>query len=191
MEPGFSLLVLRKALKMDKTNNKSTEIKIVQHRTDRKALFIGGIVVLLIAISPFIFYSYKSFPEVKIWETSFFKSETAFYSWFDYAWYFVSKFVPLYLLLLWFFTCKHWWHWIILIPITMYAFQLWGIINENQNLDELEIYYILPLMMVLVPIVYLIRAKLFSKIRGTDLKSFEAELMEKKSTWQQIKDLFR
>ncbi len=45
--------------------------------------------------------------------------------------------------------------------------------------------------MVLVPAVYLIRAKLFSKIRDKDLESFEAELMEKKSTWGQIKDLFR
>ena len=56
---------------------------------------------------------------------------------------------------------------------------------------ELEIYYLIPLMMVLVPFVYLIRAKLFSKIRGRDLESFEAELLEKKSVWGQIKDLFR
>ncbi len=191
LELVFLLLVLRKALKMDKTHNKSTEIETVQRRTDKKALFFGGIVVFLIAISPFVFYSYKSFPEIKTWETFLFTSETSFYSWFDYAWYFVSKFVPLYLLLLWFFTCKHWWHWIILVPITMYAFQLWGIINENQNLDELELFYILPLMMVLVPLVYLIRAKLFNKLREDDLQSFEEELMVKKTPWQQIKDLFR
>lgn len=73
----------------------------------------------------------------------------------------------------------------------MYAFQLWGVINESNSLDELEIYYIIPLMLVVVPAVYLIRAKLFNKIRGKDLKSFEAELMEKKSTWDQIKDLFK
>ena len=73
----------------------------------------------------------------------------------------------------------------------MYAFQLWGIINENQNLDELELFYILPLMMVLVPLVYLIRAKLFNKLREDDLQSFEEELMVKKTPWQQIKDLFR
>jgi hypothetical protein len=63
--------------------------------------------------------------------------------------------------------------------------------ESSGNYDELEIYYLIPLMMILVPAVYLIRAKLFSKVRGTDLESFEAELMEKKSTWGQIKDLFR
>jgi len=94
------------------------------------------------------------------------------------------------LLLLWFFTCKHWWHWIILVPIAMYSFQLWGIINESQNLDELELYFILPLMAVLIPAVYLIRAKLFNRLNENDLQSFEKELSQEKNTWQQIRDLF-
>ena len=46
-------------------------------------------------------------------------------------------------------------------------------------------------MMVLVPAVYLIRAKLFNKVRGDDLKTFEEDLLTKKSIWQQVKDLFR
>lgn len=73
----------------------------------------------------------------------------------------------------------------------MYAFQLWGVVNESNNLDELELVYIVPLMLIIVPAVYLIRAKLFNEVRGKDLDSFEEELMVKKSTWQQIKDLFR
>jgi len=73
----------------------------------------------------------------------------------------------------------------------MYIFQIWNVINESNQVDEFEIYYLLPLMMVLIPIVYLIRAKLFNKISGTDLKSFEEELGQKKSTWTQLKDLFR
>ena len=73
----------------------------------------------------------------------------------------------------------------------MYSFQLWGLVNQNKNLDELELIYILPLMLVVVPVVYVIRAKLFDKVRGDDLKSFEEELALNKSTWQQIKDLFR
>ncbi|RFN58502.1 hypothetical protein DZ858_13850 [Marixanthomonas ophiurae] len=148
--------------------------------------------VLLIAITPFLFYSYKSFPnDTQVLETSFFTIKTAFFSVNTYFWFVVGKIIPLYLLLLWFFTCKHWWHWILLIPIAMYAFQLWGIVNESQGLDELEIYYILPLMMILVPAVYLIRAKLFNKVRGDDLQEFEEDLLTKKSIWQQVKDLFR
>lgn len=175
---------------MDRHHNKSTEPS--NHSiTDRKSLVIGGFVVFLIAISPVLFYLYRSFPETQIWETSFFTIETKFPDFYSYAWYFTGKFIPLYLLLLWFFTCKHWWHWIILVPIAMYAFQLWGVINQSNNIDELELIYLFPLMMILVPAVYLIRAKLFNKVTGNDLKSFEKDLMVKKSTWQQLKDLFR
>ena len=125
---------------MDKHHNKS--IKHLDHRkTDKKSLVIGGIIVFLIAISPLLFYSYRSFPESQTWETSIFFLKTKFPDFYSFAWYFTGKFIPLYLLLLWFFTCKHWWHWIILVPIAMYAFQLWGIINESNNLDELELVY--------------------------------------------------
>lgn len=175
---------------MDKQSNKSTNTKS-HYKTGKSSLASGGIVVLLIAISPYLFYLYESFPESQVWETSLFSISTSFPSWISFAWYFVGKAIPLFLLLLWFFTCKHWWHWIILVPIAMYSFQLWGVLNESNNLDSLEIYYIVPLMLILVPAVYLIRAKLFSKIRGTDLQSFEEELMENKSTWQQIKELFQ
>jgi hypothetical protein len=73
----------------------------------------------------------------------------------------------------------------------MYSFQIWGIINENRGLDELELYLLFPLMMVLVPLIYLIRAKLFNSISGIDLKAFEEELGANKTLLQQLKDLFR
>lgn len=175
---------------MDKQNNKSIDPTF--YKTGRSSLFIGGVVVLLIAVTPFLFYSYDSFSrDSQIWETQLFTLSTSYPSLYHLAWYFVGKAVPLLLLLIWFFTCKHWWHWIILVPIAMYAFQLWGVMNENWGLDELEIYYVIPLMMVLIPLVYLVRAKLFNEVRGNDLKSFEEDLLVKKSFWQQIKDLFR
>ena len=177
---------------MDKQNSKSTPKDFKHRKTDKKNLFVGGVIVLLIAATPFIFYSYKNLPgDTQIWETSLFTITTSYASVNAFGWFLIGKIVPLYLFLLWFFTCKHWWHWIILVPIAMYSFQLWGLFNENRNLDELELYYILPLLMVLVPTVYVIRAKLFSQLRADDLKEFELELMQKKSTWQQIKDLFR
>ena len=174
---------------MDKIHNKSLTQKY--RKTDRYSLFVGGIIVFIIASTPFIFYSYESFPATKVWETSFFTITTSYDSIAHLAWYSVSKAIPLLLFLLWFFTCKHWWHWIILVPIAMYSFQLWGIINESNNFDSLEYYYIVPLLIVLVPAVYLIRAKLFNEVRGSDLKSFEEELLVKKSLWEQIKDLFQ
>ena len=175
---------------MIKQNNKLNTKTTDQQQTDSKSIFVGGIVTFLIGISPFLFYSYKSFPENTLWETSFFSLETAFFSWFDYAWYIANKVIPLYLLLIWFFTCKHWWHWILLVPIGMYSFQTWGLIQEYDGVDELELYYVFPIMMIIIPSVYLIRAKLFNSVRGTDLEAFEEELGAKKTLLQQLKDLF-
>jgi len=175
---------------MIKQNNKSEETSKFLDK-DKLSLIVGGIVVLIIAITPFIFYSYKSFPEGNIWETSFFTLSTGFPSWINFAYFAIGKIVPLILLFVWFFTCKHWWHWIILVPIAMYAFQLWGIINQSKNLDEVELYLLFPLIMILVPAVYLIRAKLFNQITGNDLVAFEEELGANKTLLQQLKDLFR
>lgn len=175
---------------MIKQNNK-LNTKITDQQPTVKNLFAGSLVVIIIAITPLLFYSYKSFPDVKIWETSFFTAETAFRSWFDYTWYLANKIIPLLLLFIWFFTCKHWWHWILLIPIGMYSFQIWGLIQENEGVDEIELYYVFPIMMIVVPSVYLIRAKLFNTLRGTDLKAFEEELGNNKTLLQQLKDLFR
>ncbi|WP_235906106.1 hypothetical protein [Patiriisocius marinistellae] len=157
----------------------------------KKSLILGGILVFIIAITPLIFYSYESFPNSQVWETSLFELNTDFPSWINFAYFSIGKLVPIILLLIWFFTCKHWWHWIILVPMAMYIFQLWGLLNESNGMDEVELIYILPLMMVLVPFVYLIRAKLFSKIRGNDLDAFEEELTKKRSIWKQVTDLFR
>ena len=175
---------------MIKQNNKLNTNTTDQQPTV-KNLFAGSLVVIVIAITPLLFYSYKSFPDVKIWETSFFTAETAFRSWFDYTWYLANKIIPLLLLFIWFFTCKHWWHWILLIPIGMYSFQIWGLIQENEGVDEIELFYVFPIMMIVVPSVYLIRAKLFNTLRGTDLKAFEEELGNNKTLLQQLKDLFR
>jgi len=175
---------------MDKMNSRSVD-QTFQDK-GKNSLIQGGIVVLIVAITPFLFYLYTEFPSDKaLWETPLFTIETSYPSVYHLAWYLTGKCIPLLLLLIWFFSCKHWWHWIILVPIAMYSFQLWGIINESNDFDEVELFYILPLMMILIPSVYVIRAKLFAKIRENDLTNFEEELSQKRSTWQQIKDLFR
>ncbi|GER60526.1 hypothetical protein ULMA_26340 [Patiriisocius marinus] len=175
---------------MTKQNNKLTEVSQSQDK-GKKSLIVGGLLVIIIASTPILFYTYESFPNSTVWETYFFTLETNFPSWINFAYYLIGKSIPLLLLLIWFFTCKHWWHWIILVPIAMYSFQIWGVLNESNGMDEVELIYVIPLMMVLVPFVYLIRAKLFSKVRGNDLAAFEAELGQNRTLWQQIIDLFR
>tara|TARA_R110002072_G_scaffold48716_10_gene133193 strand:- start:993 stop:1520 length:528 start_codon:yes stop_codon:yes gene_type:complete len=173
-------------------NNKSTYQTYNSQDRDKKKFTIGsGIVILLITISPYLFYLYESFPaDSNVWETYFFEVTTNYQSYQHFMWFLTSKVIPLYLLFIWFFTCKHWWHWIILIPITMYLFQTWGIINQSLNLDEVELLYMIPVMLVIVPAVYLIRAKVFNRMRGDNLRDFEEDLKKKRTLWEEFKELF-
>ncbi|MEK6154153.1 hypothetical protein WIW50_12860 [Flavobacteriaceae bacterium 3-367] len=95
-----------------------------------------------------------------------------------YIWFLLGKVVPLYLLLIWFFTCKHWWYHIILIPILMYAFQIFeGVISEDDYIDTENILWILPFCMIVIPFVYFVRVKLYDKhVHGIDLEAMDAEL---------------
>lgn len=78
-----------------------------------------------------------------------------------------------------------------MIPIGMFAFQLFNVINDDASfVDEVEIWWLFPIMLVIIPLVYLIRAKITNQLVGKDLKSFEEDLTSKKNIWQQIKDLF-
>lgn len=73
----------------------------------------------------------------------------------------------------------------------MFAFQLFNVINDDVGIvDEVEIWWLFPIMLVIVPLVYLIKAKLSNQLVGKDLKRFEEELGARKGFWQQIKDLF-
>lgn len=162
-------------------------------KTQLSSLLTGSIVALLIALSPFIFYSYSSFPEGKIWETFLFTYKSNYYqSVYVTAWTLMSKFVPFLLMVLWFLTCKHWWRHVIIIPIMMFAFQIFNVLNDDlQYFDLVEIWYIFPMMLVIVPSVYLIRAKLFMEIQDDDLEELERKLTAKRNIFQQIGDLFR
>tara|TARA_R100000353_G_scaffold176127_1_gene149532 strand:- start:27281 stop:27595 length:315 start_codon:yes stop_codon:yes gene_type:complete len=103
----------------------------------------------------------------------------------------MGKFIPILLLAIWFITCKHWWYHVILIPIGMFAFQLFSVINDDVGIvDEVEIWWLFPIMLFIIPLVYLIKAKLANSMKEHDLKSFEEELSQQKSFWQQLKDLF-
>ncbi len=61
----------------------------------------------------------------------------------------------------------------------MYAFQILSLVNEENDIDETEIYYVIPVMMIIIPIVYFIRIKLFDKyVYGIDIEKMDAELAE-------------
>jgi hypothetical protein len=117
---------------------------------------------------------------VEDWETFFgvikgglyFKAQT-------YVYYFFAKFVPLFLLIIWFLTNKHWWVHALIIPISVYLFQLIAVINDSEEfIDEVEFIYTVPIAVIIMVILYFIRSKMAIYITAVDLKKEMDEKMK-------------
>ncbi|PHQ57514.1 MAG: hypothetical protein COC16_00565 [Lutibacter sp.] len=147
----------------------------------KNSLFIGSFIALLILFSPYLLFINKGISEdLKSIDTIFGIISAGYYDTiYLYAYWFFSKFVPLFLLLIWFLTCKHWWVHAILIPITVYLFQLISVINDSiQYVDEVEFIYTVPIAVIIVVILYFIRSKMGIYILAVDLKDEMDENMK-------------
>jgi H+/gluconate symporter-like permease len=163
--------------------------------TDKKSLIIGSIIATILAITPYLFTIYESVPHVKVWDTFLFTYDSK--SWEDanlFFWILSSKAIPLLLLIIWFFTNRHWWYHALLVPIIMYIYQIFGLFNEDQGyIDELQIIYMVPIMAIVIPSIYLIRARIFNRINEANktMEELEEELkISPKNFWGKIKDYF-
>ncbi len=162
----------------------------------QKRFLIETFAIFFIIISPFIFKSHQYLsvdPEATINLFGFTIDRNGFADLNTYAWFLLGKFVPFYLLTIWFFTCKHWWYHIILIPVMMYAFQIFEVLYSEDNIvDTDNIWWLIPVCMVVIPFVYLIRVKLYDKhVHGIDLEAMEAELhalKQKESQTKKVKE---
>ncbi|MFD1162213.1 MULTISPECIES: hypothetical protein [Hwangdonia] len=172
-----------------------TKERLKFQHTDRKSLVIGSIIATLIAITPFLYTLYKSVPDVKTWDTFFGIYESNYYeSIHVLAWTLITKFIPLFLLFIWFFTCKHWWYHTLLVPIAMYVFQIIQVFNDDLIFaEENQVIYLLPVMAIVIPSIYLIRARIFNKINEANksLEELEDEFkISPKNFWAKIKQYF-
>lgn len=184
---------------MDKQQQKLKKDQDSLLKADKKRLsgraVIGTFIGTFIAATPLLYSLHESVPTDKVWNTFLFTYESG--AWLDsqYAmWVYTGKIVPLLLLTIWFFTCRHWWYHALLVPIVMYVFQIVTTFNvEAQNIDEGQIIVLLPIMAIIIPSIYLIRAKMFNKINNEDktLEELEAEFMIKpKGVWGKVKQYF-
>lgn len=137
----------------------------------KKSLITGTIVASFIIACPFLFYLYEGFPKTPTWESPFGTYTSYFWENVNIlAWVFFGKFIPFCLLLIWFFTCKHWWYHVILVPLCMYAFQIYSTLNEDMtSTDTTEIYVLAPIIFFMAIFSYTIRTRVFDKIHGIDL----------------------
>ncbi|WJJ95466.1 hypothetical protein [Algibacter luteus] len=180
---------------MHKQPQKSKEVKLSLLPEDKRSLVTGTVVATLIAVTPYLFYLYESVPDNQIWDTFLFTFNSNFYENAKTAvWILTGKLVPVYLLFIWFFTCRHWWYHVLLVPIAMYVFQIMNILNDDLSyVDELQMVYLIPVMAIVIPSIYLIRARIFNKINDANksLEELEAEFkISPKNFWEKIKAYF-
>lgn len=153
----------------------------IKRKKIKNRFVIESFLIFLILMAPFIFmlHGYLSRdPEATLEILGFTIDRNGFPNIRTYIWFLSGKIIPLYLLLIWFFTSKQWWYHIILIPILMYAFQTFEVLySDDSTIDTDNIWWLLPVCMVVVPLVYLIRIKLYDKyVHGIDLDAMEEEL---------------
>lgn len=148
----------------------------------KKKIVFDSIAVFFIAMTPFLYKIYDYFPkndpEAVVSLLGITIGNNGFADVATNVWFLTIKIIPLILLLIWFFTSKNWWYHILIIPIAMFAFQLFeGIFSEEDRIDTENIWWLLPICMVVIPFVYFIRIKLYDRyVHGIDLEAMEAEL---------------
>lgn len=152
----------------------------------KKKIFLESLLVFFIAISPFLYKTYDYLPYDSNGNVSilgFTLDGNGFPDASTYLWFLTSKIVPLYLLIFWFLTSRDWWYHIIIIPIAMYAFQMFEVFYDSDHyIDTDNIWWIIPICMITIPFVYFIRIKLYDKhVHGIDLEAMEAELEDLKA----------
>lgn len=180
---------------MNKQQQKSRRKIFEFQRTDRKSILYGSFIATFIAITPYLFYLYESVPSTKVWSTFLFTYNSEGYENVNIVmWLVTGKAIPLLLLFIWFFTCRHWWYHVLLVPIAMYVYQIFGLFNEDLSyVDQLQLMHLVPVMAIVIPSIYLIRARMFDKLNTVNksLEELEEEFKIKPtSVWGKIKQYF-
>ncbi|MDP5157147.1 MAG: hypothetical protein NWQ07_01050 [Flaviramulus sp.] len=165
-----------------------------QEVTKKGTLIKGSIIATIIAITPYLYSIHDSVPSSQVWDAYFFVYDSN--HWGDanlFFWILTSKLVPLLLITIWFFTCRHWWFHSLLVPIAMYIYQIFDLFFQDQALDKFQLMYMIPLMAIVIPSIYLIRAQIFNRMvdASKSLEELEEEFKIKpKNFWGKVKEYF-
>lgn len=183
---------------MDKQKLKSKDTTLKFQEADKKIsrrdILLGTLIATFISVTPILFYLYESVPDSQVWNTFLFTYDSKAWGSANLSmWIFTGKAVPCVLLLIWFWTNRHWWYHALLVPITMYLYQIIDLFTSDGGLDQFQLIYMLPVMAIIVPSIYLIRAKMFNKINDADktLQDLEEEFKIKpKGIVEKLGDYF-
>ena len=143
-------------------------------KTGRKSsLFIGSIITMVIVAIPYLLYVSQGISsDAETLDTFLGTLQGGYYgSVQGYVYWFFEKLVPLSLLIIWFITNRNWWVHAIIIPITVYLFQLISVMNDSvAYVDEVEFIYTVPIAVIIMVILYFIRSKMSLYVQALDLK---------------------
>lgn len=150
------------------TNNKSIKTNTKFRQTDNRKgkIILGVFLSILLVTTPFLFYIYKFAPsESTEWKTIFGTIQSGgFGSVQMYMHALFTKIIFVMLTGIWFLTSQNWWKYAILVPLTLFLFQLSGVINAKMEyIDEFDFWYslpvVLPILFFLIYISYIISKK--------------------------------
>jgi len=165
------------------TKSRSSRRRIIKFpiTVRNKKLYIGVGIAIILILSPFAFYLYRYAPhDSKEWDLLFF---TIYSGGFNSAQIFIhalfTKFLYVLLTSIWFLTAKHWWKYAILVPLTMFLFQLSGVINQKiQYIDEYDFWYSLPVVIPVVIFLIWLSGKLRFYTTALDIREQISEELE-------------
>ncbi|UOB16615.1 hypothetical protein [Abyssalbus ytuae] len=162
---------------------KQRRTNICRRLTDRrKKAFIGYVISFFLITSPFLFYLYRVAPsDSKEWQLGFLIIKSGGFAnvqFFLHALF--TKLILCTITTVWFFTCQSWWKYAILVPITMFLFQLTGVLNYKiQYIDEYDFWYSLPVVIPIVASIIIVSGKISKYTTALDLKDeIEKELSQ-------------
>lgn len=113
---------------------------------NRKQFYKDLVICLIIIALPLLFYLYRLVPNTPVWETKYF---TFSYEYMQTAqvffWLLFIYFLLLGFLIVWFFTCRHWWRYAILVPTIIELYKVSVFLDEKDRfVDKYEFIYTLP-----------------------------------------------
>lgn len=180
---------------MSNLQHKLKGLKLRFLHTDKRSVLIGTLVAIFLATSPYLFYLYEYVPDGTVWDNFLFTYKSLGFQDVKISmWILTGKVVPLLFLIVWFFTCRQWWYHAILVPISMYIYQIAAVFNDdNKYVDEFQLLYLVPIMAIIIPSIYLIRAQMFNKLNDANktFEELEQEFMLKPITfWDKVRQYF-
>lgn len=159
--------------------------KATLHKDKKRAIYSGVFVSLVLILIPFLFYVYKFAPsDVDEWDTMLGTLKAGNFSSIKvFAHTLSTKLTFIIITAIWFFTARNWWRFAILVPFTMFLFQLVDVLNKNSMyIDEFDFWYSLPVILPIVFLMVYISLRLHKKSEITEVLKEEAD-EEIKKIW--------